>query len=115
MRYPSKKKLLLAIPACFLILVLLSGLSWAQDLPFLPSLQIGVEQAEGSTLLQDFNLGNSEKIALIFGNEVTGISEEVMDQINECIEVPQYGTKHSLNIAVCIGVVVWEIFKKWKF
>lgn len=76
---------------------------------------IGIEQAEESTFLQDFEMKSDEKIALIFGNEVTGISEEVMAQIDECIEIPQFGTKHSLNISVCIGVVVWELFRKWKF
>jgi len=55
------------------------------------------------------------KMALVFGNEVNGVSQEIMGQINECIEVPQFGTKHSLNISVCIGVVIWEIFRKWKY
>ena len=76
---------------------------------------IAVEQAEESTFLQEYDFKKSEKIALVFGNEVTGITDEVMDQIDECIEVPQYGTKHSLNISVCVGVVVWELFRKWKF
>lgn len=75
---------------------------------------VAVEQAIGSTLLQDFALPFGSKIALVFGNEVNGVAQEVMDGVNECIEVPQFGTKHSLNISVCIGVVIWEIFKKWK-
>lgn len=76
---------------------------------------VGVEQAEESTFLQDFKFETNEKIALVFGNEVSGISDEVMTQLDDCIEVPQYGTKHSLNISVCVGVVVWELFRKWKF
>ncbi|MCB0651982.1 MAG: RNA methyltransferase [Saprospiraceae bacterium] len=73
---------------------------------------VAVEQAENSTLLQDFVLPGNKKTALIFGNEVTGVSEEAMEMVDECIEVPQFGTKHSLNISVCIGVVVWDVFKK---
>lgn len=73
---------------------------------------VAVEQAENSTLLQDFVLPENKKTALIFGNEVTGVSEEAMELVDECIEVPQFGTKHSLNISVCIGVVVWDLFKK---
>lgn len=76
---------------------------------------LAVEQAEASTPLQDFVPNPSQKIALIFGNEVNGISEEVMERIEACIEVPQFGTKHSLNISVCIGIVVWELFRKWKW
>lgn len=71
-----------------------------------------VEQAEGSTMLQDFTLPEGKKVALVFGNEVSGVSEEVMGMVDECIEVPQFGTKHSLNISVCIGIVVWDVFKK---
>ena len=74
-----------------------------------------IEQAEDSTSLQDFQLPMDAKVALIFGNEVKGVSEEVMNVINECVEVPQYGTKHSFNISVCIGIVLWEVFRKWKF
>lgn len=74
-----------------------------------------VEQAEDSTSLQDFQLPMDAKVALIFGNEVNGVSEKVMELVNECVEVPQYGTKHSFNISVCIGMVLWEVFRKWKF
>ena len=74
-----------------------------------------VEQAEDSTSLQDFQLPLDAKVALIFGNEVKGVSEEVMEIVNECVEVPQYGTKHSFNISVCVGMVLWEVFRKWKF
>ena len=76
---------------------------------------VAVEQAEGSTMLQDFSLPFGSKMAIVFGNEVNGVSQGVMDQVHECVEVPQFGTKHSLNISVCIGVIVWELFKKLKF
>ena len=74
-----------------------------------------VEQAEDSTSLQDFALPMDAKVALIFGNEVKGVDVEVMGLINECIEVPQFGTKHSFNISVCMGIVLWEVFRKWKY
>ena len=73
---------------------------------------VAVEQADQSTFLQDFQLHKDEKIALVFGNEVKGVSDEVISIIDECIEIPQFGTKHSLNISVCVGVVVWDLFVK---
>ncbi|HMO41029.1 MAG TPA: RNA methyltransferase [Saprospiraceae bacterium] len=73
---------------------------------------LAAEQAEGSIQLQDFVPLRSEKYALVFGNEVNGVSESVMDLVNNCIEIPQFGTKHSLNISVCVGIVVWELFIK---
>jgi len=76
---------------------------------------LAVEQAENSTLLQNFTLKKDDKYAVIFGNEVKGVDDEVMSMIDTCIEVPQFGTKHSLNIAVCVGVVVWELFRKMKY
>ena len=76
---------------------------------------IGVEQTDQSTFLQDFELKKDDKPALVFGNEVSGISDEIIPFLDECIEVPQFGTKHSLNISVCVGVVVWDLFKKWKY
>ncbi len=76
---------------------------------------IAVEQAEGSTLLQDFELQADAKYALVFGNEVTGVSDSIMSVADAAIEIPQFGTKHSLNISVCVGIVVWELFRKMKF
>lgn len=76
---------------------------------------IAVEQAEGSISLQKFEVPFDRKIALIFGNEVKGVSQVAMDKVDACIEVPQFGTKHSFNISVCIGIVVWELFRKWKY
>lgn len=76
---------------------------------------VAVEQAQESIALQDFQIQTGEKVALVFGNEVSGVSEEVMEIVDACIEVPQFGTKHSLNISVCVGVVVWELFRKLKY
>lgn len=76
---------------------------------------VAVEQAEGSTSLPDFQLPNNKKIALVFGNEVRGVSQAAMDLIDECLEVPQFGTKHSFNISVCVGIVVWELFRKLRY
>jgi len=71
-----------------------------------------VEQAEGSTGLDEFVFSLSKKIALVFGNEIHGVDEEVMKLVDGCLEIPQFGTKHSLNIAVSAGITVWELFKK---
>ena len=69
---------------------------------------ISVEQAEKKTWLQNFEL-NNRKIALVFGNEVYGVEQNIIDMSDEVIEIPQLGTKHSLNISVSVGVVLWEI------
>ncbi|MEJ7586188.1 MAG: RNA methyltransferase [Ferruginibacter sp.] len=71
-----------------------------------------VEQAEGSTMLNELDLSPGQKIAVIFGNEVTGVEEATMRQCNGCIEIPQFGMKHSLNIATAAGVVLWELVRK---
>jgi 23S rRNA (guanosine2251-2'-O)-methyltransferase len=73
---------------------------------------VAVEQAENSTMLQDFKVTPGEKYALVFGNEVNGVSEEVMATIDACIEIPQFGTKHSFNIVVSAGIVLWDLFSK---
>jgi len=75
---------------------------------------VAVEQAEGSVELQAFDVQADEKIALVFGNEVNGVSDEAMQLLDAAIEVPQLGTKHSLNISVCVGVVVWELFRNMR-
>jgi tRNA G18 (ribose-2'-O)-methylase SpoU len=72
-----------------------------------------VEQAEGSILLQNF-VWSEKPICIIFGNEVDGVSDEVMNISDACIEIPQFGTKHSLNISVSMGIVIWELFRKLK-
>ena len=70
-----------------------------------------VEQVVNSQLLQKINFGSIEKIAVIFGNEVTGVEQETILQCDGCIEIPQFGMKHSLNIATAAGVVLWEIVR----
>lgn len=70
---------------------------------------IAVEQAAQSIKLQDFKPDLSEKIALIFGNEVDGVDDSIMEIADFCIEIPQFGTKHSLNITVSLGIVIWNI------
>ena len=71
---------------------------------------IGIEQADKSTMLNDISLPK-KPIAIIMGNEVNGVAQEVIDACNAVIEIPQFGTKHSLNISVSAGVVLWEMFK----
>lgn len=73
---------------------------------------IAIEQAKNSTMLNTFQPDASKKYALIFGNEVDGVSEEVMATIDECIEIPQFGTKHSFNIVISAGIVLWDFFAK---
>ncbi|MEY4134106.1 MAG: hypothetical protein RL386_456 [Bacteroidota bacterium] len=71
-----------------------------------------VEQAEGSLPLQAFSNSAGKPVALVFGNEVQGVAEEVMALVQGAIEIPQFGAKHSLNIAVSIGVVLWEFTRR---
>ncbi len=73
---------------------------------------ISVEQAEDSIFLQNFNTEKEKKYALIFGNEVKGVQQEIVDISDYCIEIPQEGTKHSLNISVSAGIVLWDFFRK---
>ncbi len=75
---------------------------------------IAVEQAAESKTLENFPFPKGNKYALIFGNEVTGVAQPIMDLVDECIEIPQFGTKHSLNISVSIGVVLWEFIRNRK-
>ncbi|MBQ0024758.1 MAG: RNA methyltransferase [Bacteroidales bacterium] len=70
---------------------------------------VSVEQAENSTMLQDFRRIDGRKYAFVFGNEVKGVQQEVVDASDLCLEIPQYGTKHSLNVSVSIGVVLWGV------
>lgn len=71
-----------------------------------------VEQAEGSTMLNELNYVSGDKIAVIFGNEVTGVEQATILQCEGCIEIPQFGMKHSLNIATAAGVVLWELVRR---
>jgi 23S rRNA (guanosine2251-2'-O)-methyltransferase len=72
---------------------------------------VGVEQANKATMLNNFKLPK-KPIAIIMGNEVNGVAQEVIDICNQVIEIPQFGTKHSLNISVTTGIVVWDLWKK---
>ncbi|MBP1594315.1 MAG: putative TrmH family tRNA/rRNA methyltransferase [Bacteroidetes bacterium] len=74
-----------------------------------------IEQAEGSTMLNDLKLDQTKKYAIVMGNEVKGVQQEVIDNSDGCIEIPQYGTKHSLNVSVTTGIVIWDFFNKLKF
>jgi tRNA G18 (ribose-2'-O)-methylase SpoU len=78
-------------------------------------LVVAIEQVDQRTWLQDFPMDFGKKYALVFGNEVDGVSEEILPHLDACIEIPQMGTKHSLNISVCVGIVVWDFFKKIKY
>lgn len=70
---------------------------------------VAVEQAHKSTLLNDYKIKEGEKVAFVFGNEVNGVNDEILEIADCCIEIPQYGSKHSLNISVSLGVVLWEV------
>ena len=70
-----------------------------------------VEQAHGSTMLQDFTPINNKKYAVVMGNEVKGVHQEVIDASHGCLEIPQFGTKHSMNVSVTAGIIIWHFAK----
>ena len=72
-----------------------------------------IEQVEGSTKLQNLQLDTDRRYAVVFGNEVKGVHQEVVDMSDGCLEIPQFGTKHSLNVSVTAGMVIWEVAKKF--
>jgi len=72
-----------------------------------------IEQTEKTTFLQNIHELQGDKYALVFGNEVNGVNQEVVNASDYVIEIPQFGTKHSLNVSVCAGVVMWEFCKKY--
>ncbi len=72
---------------------------------------MGIEQADKSSKLNDFTLSN-KPIAVIMGNEVNGVSQDVIDICDEVLEIPQFGTKHSLNISVTTGIIIWELWRR---
>ncbi|MCK6616893.1 MAG: RNA methyltransferase [Cyclobacteriaceae bacterium] len=74
-----------------------------------------IEQTTESQSLHQLHVGPDEKLCLVFGNEVTGVSEPVIELADMAIEIPQSGTKHSLNVSVCLGIVLWELVRKLKF
>lgn len=73
---------------------------------------ISVEQVKGSTSLENLKMDSSDKVCLIFGNEVFGVDDKLIELSDICLEIPQFGTKHSLNISVSLGIVTWEVVKK---
>ena len=73
---------------------------------------LSVEQAEGAQSLENIILSENQKYALVLGHEIRGVDQRVVDLSDQCIEIPQYGTKHSLNISVAAGIVIWEVFRK---
>jgi tRNA G18 (ribose-2'-O)-methylase SpoU len=74
---------------------------------------VGVEQAENSTMLQDFVPEAGRRYAFVFGNEVFGVAQEVMDLCDMALEIPQEGTKHSLNVSVSVGIVLWDAVRRF--
>lgn len=73
---------------------------------------LAIEQCEGSTMLQDFQKKPEGKYAIVLGNEVKGVQQQVVDMCDGCLEIPQYGTKHSLNVSVAAGIVLWHLSEK---
>ena len=73
---------------------------------------LAIEQVEGSTMLDNLSLDPDKKYAIVMGNEVKGVQQEVVNACDGCIEIPQYGTKHSLNVSVTTGIVLWEFAKR---
>lgn len=75
---------------------------------------VSVEQAENAVMLHDYQADTDQTIAFVFGNEVKGVSQEVVTASDTVVEIPQFGTKHSLNISVSVGIVVWDVWSKNK-
>ena len=75
---------------------------------------VSVEQVENSISLDSFTPSVDDKYCLIFGNEVKGVNQQVVDHSDMCIEIPQFGTKHSLNVSVSMGVVIWDLVSKMR-
>lgn len=73
-----------------------------------------IEQCEGSTMLNDFRADSFSRYAVVMGNEVKGVQQEVVNQSDGCIEIPQFGTKHSMNVSVTTGMIIWEFAKQIK-
>ncbi len=98
-----------------------SSVTWSYEKDILSAIRqlkdsgyrvIALEQAEGSTPLHEFQPTPGEKYALILGNEVNGVSAEAMECVDDCIEIPQFGTKHSFNVVVSAGIVLWDFYSK---
>lgn len=70
---------------------------------------LAIEQCEGSTMLQNFEWQENKKYAIVLGNEVKGVQQHIVDMCDSCLEIPQYGTKHSMNVSVTAGMVIWHL------
>ncbi len=81
------------------------------DLKTLKYEVLGIEQTSDSEMITEFKIEKNSKYALVLGNEVDGISDEILPHCNHFLEIPQLGTKHSLNVSVCGGIVMWEFFR----
>ncbi len=75
---------------------------------------LAIEQVAESQSLQDFEWNRGQPVAIVLGNEVEGVSQEVLAWVDGALEIPQFGTKHSLNVSVSLGIVLWELFRKYK-
>lgn len=75
---------------------------------------LAIEQCEGSTMLTDFRPEKDKKYAVVLGNEVKGVQQQVVDACDGCLEIPQFGTKHSMNVSVTAGIVIWHFFSSQK-
>lgn len=73
---------------------------------------LAIEQVDESVMLDHLELDTHQPVAIVFGNEVEGVDEEVIPLCDGCVEIPQFGTKHSLNISIAAGIVIWEFFRK---
>ncbi|MDZ4203996.1 MAG: TrmH family RNA methyltransferase, partial [Bacteroidales bacterium] len=73
---------------------------------------VAIEQTVGSIQLDSFKLPETPGIGIVFGNEVSGVDQQIIELVDACVDIPQFGTKHSLNVAVSAGIVIWEIFNK---
>ncbi|MBQ7180774.1 MAG: RNA methyltransferase [Bacteroidaceae bacterium] len=73
---------------------------------------LAVEQCKGSSMLNNFQIDPGKRYAIVLGNEVKGVQQSVVDECDGCLEIPQYGTKHSMNVSVTAGIVIWELFKQ---
>lgn len=89
-----------------------SALDAVDDLKAKGYIVLAIEQCEGSTLLQNLQLSTDKAYAVVLGNEVKGVQQEVVNACHGCIEIPQFGTKHSLNVSVTAGIVLWEMARQ---
>ena len=85
------------------------AVGWLKDQGYIV---LAIEQCEGSTMLQNFQRLPDRKYAVVLGNEVKGVQQQVVDMCDGCLEIPQYGTKHSLNVSVAAGIVLWHLSEK---